>query len=85
LALVLNSPFGQEFIWSNVKESAQPCLYLGKTQQMPVPLPPLAEQRRIVSKVDELMGLLDRLEAKFREAQETQAAFAAAAVHHLDA
>src|SRR5690554_1445152 len=38
----------------------------------PLPLPPLAEQHRIVAKVDELFALCDQLKAKLQAASETQ-------------
>ncbi len=50
-----------------------------------IPLPPRAEQERIVARVDELMGLLDRLEAHLRGKTDLQDEFATAAVHHLEA
>jgi hypothetical protein len=46
---------------------------------------PLAEQHRIVAKVDALMALCDAVEARLTAAREPpQPGFAAAAVHHLD-
>jgi type I restriction enzyme S subunit len=39
-------------------------------ERLPIPLPPLAEQHRIVAKVDELMALCDQLERQLSQADQ---------------
>jgi type I restriction enzyme, S subunit len=48
-----------------------------------VPLPPLAEQKRIVAKVDQLMTLCDDLEAKLQQSQTDADNLVTAIVHEL--
>jgi len=50
---------------------------------LPVPVPPLAEQRRIVAKVDQLMALVDALETQLAASRATAANLLSALVAEL--
>ena len=63
------NPACQSQIWASVKVTAQPCLYINRINALAIPLPPLAEQDRIVAKIDELMAVCDQLEAQLTTTQ----------------
>lgn len=60
-----------------------PTLGKAKTERLPIPLPPLAEQHRIVAKVDALMALCDRLEAALTTADTTRTRLLEALLHKV--
>ena len=81
LLYVLRSPRMQAaFRESSSQTTNIANISLGRMRPLPFPLPPLAEQKRIVAKVDELMALCDRLEAQQQQRAEKHSVLARAAV-----
>jgi type I restriction enzyme S subunit len=81
ILLFLNSPKGIEIMQRlAITSSGLYSLSVGKIRQIEIPLPPLAEQRRIVAKVHELMALVDHLEAQQQARDKVAEAFAKACV-----
>jgi len=72
LACYLKSEAGQFFIRGATKGMAVNALYLKDIRLCSVPVPPRAEQHRIVAKVDELMALCDVLKVRLADAQAIQ-------------
>ncbi|HOJ19721.1 MAG TPA: restriction endonuclease subunit S [Ignavibacteriaceae bacterium] len=64
LAIVSNSPYGVNYAKGNVSSGGTSAgnYNLGRIRSFPIPLPPLAEQRAIVDRVDELLQIVDELE-----------------------
>ncbi|MCU7796493.1 MAG: restriction endonuclease subunit S [Candidatus Thiodiazotropha sp. (ex Myrtea spinifera)] len=72
MLIALQSGFIKNQFIEKTYEQAQPKLALERIETTLVPMPPLAEQQRIVAKVDELMALCDALKARIQVAQTTQ-------------
>jgi type I restriction enzyme, S subunit len=62
--LALRSPCFKREAWTRAGQGTLPIISKSKWEQIPIPVPPLPEQKRIVAKVDQLMALCDDLEAK---------------------
>jgi type I restriction enzyme S subunit len=69
VAMTLNSPYCYAQSQLYTQGTSNFDLGLTRMVKIRIPLPPLAEQRRIVAKVEELLALCDRLEAQLTTAQ----------------
>jgi type I restriction enzyme S subunit len=70
IRLSIDSPWCQTYMSGETKGVALQGVNVGDFRKMPIPLPPLAEQHRIVAKVDELMALCDQLEQQLSQADQ---------------
>jgi type I restriction enzyme S subunit len=71
LTLVINSPYGVKYAKGNIssKGGSAGNFNLGRIRSFLIPLPPLAEQDRIVQKVEELMQYCNELEASIKQSE----------------
>ncbi|MFZ1446189.1 MAG: restriction endonuclease subunit S, partial [Candidatus Dechloromonas phosphoritropha] len=77
LELSINSPFVRSQSEEGTEGVGNKNLVLRKISAFMLPLPPLAEQHRIVAKVDELLALCDRLKAELGDSRARQERLAA--------
>ena len=77
---LIASPFFWEMIESNLKGIAYKGLNLSTLRSLAVPIPPIDEQKSIVQKTDELLGLCDQLKERLNQASETRCQLAEAVV-----
>lgn len=81
--IAISSPLGQIQLQSQATGMTATGIKAAKLKLIPLPFPPLAEQKRIVGKVNELMSLCDRLENQMHEDERLNADLMASLVHAL--
>lgn len=80
LHLCMLSPYTQKMIWGRQVGMAREGLSKKVLEQFEIPLPPIEEQQRIVTKVNSLMLLCDELEKQLIKAESTSRKLAQASV-----
>lgn len=77
------SPPARAFLSRNASgaQATMPKINQSILASLPIPLPPIAEQRRIVAKVDELMNLCSRLEASLTAVETARSRLLDALLH----
>jgi type I restriction enzyme, S subunit len=83
--LAVTSEYFQAQVLANASGSATPIINKGKWERISVPIPPLAEQRRIVAKVEQLMAFVEALEMQLAASRATAANLLSALVAELTA
>jgi len=80
---VVAAPYFQDKVDDSLRGIAYEGLNLGPLREFLVPIPPLAEQCRIVAKVDQLMALVDQLETQLTASRSTAEKLMAAVLAEL--
>lgn len=78
------SPFFQSFVIDEQTGAGRGGLPKNRMDRISVPIPPVAEQHRIATKVDELMALCDRLEVAKAEREQRRDRLVASSLHYLN-
>lgn len=81
--MLMASPFIYDQARSNITGTAQPTLPLGPLRNFIVPLPPLSEQKRIVSKVTELLSVCDAFESQLKQVETASTRLLSAAIRDI--
>lgn len=81
ISLFANSPVGRSYFQSKAKRTTNlASINMSELRSTPIPLPPAAEQTRILGRVALLMGQCDQLEADLRQRDSSATAVAGSAM-----
>ena len=64
----IKSPDFQKLLWFNTGYSAQPGIYLGSLANFFIVIPPLVEQKEIITYLDKKTAEIDKQKAKIQQA-----------------